>query len=724
MLPRKSTAIVTGEVRQAWLQREGDRWVRLHAHEEDALDTAVAAGRFRVPLSGGRRDAHLWRCQEKGSQWAGEAIPRYGGCETMPMARSRWCYRPLEKGARWTPFAPSDEAALEERLQEVLQLHQLVVSSAIAAAASSALPPMAALALLDGTHTVQLNTDTKGNVHAEMRAAEANWLSKAKEAFSSPYAVSRGWAGKRLRPLSEAEILTEAAPPSALVLVVHGIGESLWRHGDNAFGLTGIEHSVSRLRALAAKAAVAASDDTGGPGGATTASQPLRRVEFLAVSWHTGARTDERAAATVATLSRVTLPSIPGIRQFANEVISDVLLYEQPAHKAVIQGLVVQRIEELRNTWCAHHPTFSGPVIVCGHSLGSLIAFDILSPPLPLPTAEQPASTTAATRPSATVARLSAPVSALVALGSPIGFFVAMRGVHLGAAFTLAPSCARFFNVFARNDPVAYRVEPLLLPRPDTAVAEDAAESTGSGDSVGGQGSGQGGTTAHGECSSDEEGGEDERTAWQGRTGGSDGRGSECGATSAHDGARRRWHLAGEVVMDAPPPYVPFAGNRRSALRMHIKLRQDLQNVVMQAVQVQQAASAAGKSVQTWSKSALTNPAHAVKGVASTVQSWLGKVPETSASTANSVDDRATAGRASTKSSGEYAAGFAINGGERVDWLLQESELESVQEYWAALQAHSNYFENEDVAAFIVNEVVGCCEAARGLQHPDPHCVD
>ena len=52
------------------------------------------------------------------------------------------------------------------------------------------------------------------------------------------------------------------------------------------------------------------------------------------------------------------------------------------------------------------------------------------------------------------------------------------------------------------------------------------------------------------------------------------------------------------------------------------------------------------------------------------------------------------------------ADGFAVNGGERVDWMLQETELEMAQEYWAALLAHSSYFTSEDLAAFIVNDVV------------------
>ena len=50
---------------------------------------------------------------------------------------------------------------------------------------------------------------------------------------------------------------------------------------------------------------------------------------------------------------------------------------------------------------------------------------------------------------------------------------------------------------------------------------------------------------------------------------------------------------------------------------------------------------------------------------------------------------------------------WLINGGARVDYVLQETELEAAQEYLAALKAHNSYFINADVAAFLVHEVVG-----------------
>ena len=65
-------------------------------------------------------------------------------------------------------------------------------------------------------------------------------------------------------------------------------------------------------------------------------------------------------------------------------------------------------------------------------------------------------------QPSVTYPSLCFEPAAFYALGSPIGMFLAVRGIEsLGPSFSL-PTCGRFFNIFHPYDPVAYRVESLL----------------------------------------------------------------------------------------------------------------------------------------------------------------------------------------------------------------------------------------------------------------------
>lgn len=55
------------------------------------------------------------------------------------------------------------------------------------------------------------------------------------------------------------------------------------------------------------------------------------------------------------------------------------------------------------------------------------------------------------------------------ALGSPIGMFLTVRGVEKIEESYQFPTCKGFFNIYHPLDPVAYRIEPMILP--DTELA-------------------------------------------------------------------------------------------------------------------------------------------------------------------------------------------------------------------------------------------------------------
>ena len=46
-----------------------------------------------------------------------------------------------------------------------------------------------------------------------------------------------------------------------------------------------------------------------------------------------------------------------------------------------------------------------------------------------------------------------------------------------------------------------------------------------------------------------------------------------------------------------------------------------------------------------------------------------------------------------------------LNGGKRIDYMLQESEIENANEYVAALAAHSSYWPEKDLALFIATQI-------------------
>ena len=304
-----------------------------------------------------------------------------------------------------------------------------------------------------------------------------------------------------------------------------------------------------------------------------------------------------------------------------------------------------------------------GRIILCGHSLGALISFDVLcadaacnlearvTPSPPPPVAPSP-PLSAVPQPgdgSETVARCCCRFHALVTLGSPLGCFLAVRGAQLGHTFELPPCHSTIFNIFARNDPVAYRLKPLLVEW-QQSVRQSEGEAVGGGGDGGAGAGGLGGVS------------------WGGRTS-PDAKQSEL----------------------PPPVYVPFAG-AKTGTRLHIKLRQAWNSHVSEMHEVVNRAS-----------TNLYGMASVVQGA---MQGLLGAPSR--GSKGGSPDLLRTGGSRGEPADGAAApVRWAINQGARVDYMLQESEFEAANEYLAALKAHNSYFVSADIAAFLVHEVVG-----------------
>ncbi|VDP77522.1 unnamed protein product [Echinostoma caproni] len=101
------------------------------------------------------------------------------------------------------------------------------------------------------------------------------------------------------------------------------------------------------------------------------------RVEFLPVMWHDGLHSD--ATGIDEQLSQISLRSIPKLRQFTNGTLMDILFYTSSKYCQVIVDTVATEMCRLRKLFLARNPEFTGGFSVIGHSLGSVIAFDLLS---------------------------------------------------------------------------------------------------------------------------------------------------------------------------------------------------------------------------------------------------------------------------------------------------------------------------------------------------------
>ncbi|KAG0236411.1 hypothetical protein BGW42_003569 [Actinomortierella wolfii] len=185
------------------------------------------------------------------------------------------------------------------------------------------------------------------------------------------------------------------------------------------------------------------------------------------------------------TLEDIMPDGVPTIRMLVSDVLMDVLLYMTPNYKRNMMEVVTAELNRVYRLFIKHNPDFiarGGKVSILGHSLGSLLALDILNhqpydepsyQPIPMsPVFEKFISFD---KPKENPVLLDFKVTNFFALGSPIGLFLLLKGCKLGARLNensvtgestlipcMRPAVDNIYNVYHRSDPVAHRMEPLI----------------------------------------------------------------------------------------------------------------------------------------------------------------------------------------------------------------------------------------------------------------------
>lgn len=366
----------------------------------------------------------------------------------------------------------------------------------------------------------------------------------------SPPVLQRGYGPYMILGADDEETLGDVAH---VIFLIHGIGEDVWRR-DSFIAFPSWVETAQQLRRSANKLLVERWRDQCMRRTTSHLPTPPGRFEYLPIEWHDELHHENRA--WVQTLKSTTLPTIPTIRAIANDVILDVLFYMTPSFGYAVLNGVTQQIDEQYKQFLSIHPGYKGTWSLVGHSLGSVICWDLLAlkkqhdhswpdaeeavEPKATPdgkrkedppetashlTSMAPTCATVAgevtdkteTSPSAleSVAwgpSLSEPMTKFlpfepdytIFLGSPVGMFLTLRGAHgvfdrmrsessvdayipespkKNKALTVSPfrlPTKALFNIYHPSDPVAYRIEPLLLrqglkpdrlPRPEYLTA-------------------------------------------------------------------------------------------------------------------------------------------------------------------------------------------------------------------------------------------------------------
>jgi hypothetical protein len=377
---------------------------------------------------------------------------------------------------------------------------------------------------------------------------------KPKGWFGTSYDLQRGYGHYEIEGEEEEMAL---GPVRHVVFVVHGIGEAMWSRDYADFSLNkelnrtrlaiqrkqlaewkkqcekarkaGYEHLIHVLQYVRNLVTfdspfflIHREDEPAAP----------NRIELLPIEWYD--HIHNSSSILKKSVNAITIQSIPALRSIANDVIFDVLMYQTPTFCESVLEYVTAQIDSLYHGFNQVHPNFlanGGKCSLVGHSLGSVIVWDLLSilkefsepkPKSPgdlhgvtvAPSAAEPLGYQAyATNgenanvakngywgpslPKAMKKTIPFVPEFTMFLGSPLGLFLTLRGAHavfdemreaavLEAAkkaseaseeslteddavftFPLASPFAlpsgSIFNIFHPSDPVAYRIEPLLL---------------------------------------------------------------------------------------------------------------------------------------------------------------------------------------------------------------------------------------------------------------------
>ncbi|KAM5235299.1 phospholipase DDHD1 isoform 2-T2 [Ctenodactylus gundi] len=230
-------------------------------------------------------------------------------------------------------------------------------------------------------------------------------------------------------------------------------------------------------------------------------SNHATHVEFLPVEWRSKLTLDGD------TVDSITPDKVRGLRDMLNSSAMDIMYYTSPLYRDELVKGLQQELNRLYSLFCSRNPDFEekgGKVSIVSHSLGCVITYDIMTGWNPVRLYEQLLQQEEelpderwtsyeerhlldelyVTRrrlkeieerlhglKASSISQAPAlkfKVENFFCMGSPLAVFLALRGIRPGNSGSqdhILPReiCNRLLNIFHPTDPVAYRLEPLIL---------------------------------------------------------------------------------------------------------------------------------------------------------------------------------------------------------------------------------------------------------------------
>lgn len=273
----------------------------------------------------------------------------------------------------------------------------------------------------------------------------------------------------------EGEWTDASAEISHLILVVHGIGQK------------GYENLIAQNANQVRDGVVSAMEKC--------YPDEKSRPMFLPVEWRSSLILDNGLT------DNITIPKMSSMRASLNSTAMDVMYYQSPLFRTEIVRGVTTQLNKTYKLFKANNPHFNGHISIFGHSLGSVICYDILTQYSPLMLYDKyvtksideyleknDTNNTEEARKAMEAMKLAREqlrdnleggihkllvtkeeqldfkCKYLFAVGSPLGVFLTMRGGASQDLLAKVTNVERVFNIFHPYDPVAYRLEPFFTP--------------------------------------------------------------------------------------------------------------------------------------------------------------------------------------------------------------------------------------------------------------------
>ncbi|ESQ33675.1 hypothetical protein EUTSA_v10006721mg [Eutrema salsugineum] len=313
---------------------------------EASVSYEVEEERVGVPVKGGLYEVDLVRRH---------CFPVYWNGDNRRVLRGHWFAR--KGGLDWLPIPETVAEQLEVAYRNKVWRRRSFQPSGLFAARvdlqGSSLGLHALFTGEDGTWEAWLNVDPSG--FSGIVGYTGTGI-KLRRGYAGSYSPKPTQEELRQQKEEEMDDYCSQVPVRHLVFMVHGIGQKVEK--------SNLVDDVGNFRQITAAL---------GERHLTSHQRGTQRVLFIPCQWRKGLKLSGEAA-----VDKCTLDGVRRLREMLSATVHDVLYYMSPIYCQAIIDSVSNQLNRLYVKFLKRNPDYDGKISIYGHSLGSVLSYDIL----------------------------------------------------------------------------------------------------------------------------------------------------------------------------------------------------------------------------------------------------------------------------------------------------------------------------------------------------------